>query len=134
MLCIVSFFIASGIAIGFFICYGSVKIDSSLSWRLPFAVSALLALLISIGCATPLVAFSPRWLVMKGRRDEAEAVLDLITGMTIEHVTERRELLEMGASETKSTFMDIFSKGVRGRTFLGAFLNVFQQLTGISHV
>lgn len=124
MLCVCQLFITSGIAVGFFTCYASVKItDSSLSWRLPFAISTFTALVLAIGCLSSKLVYSPRWLMLKGRRLEAEAVLDLIAGTSAEDVEERRELLGSRVDMTEaSKFTDIFSKGVRGRTFLGAFL------------
>lgn len=49
-------------------------------------------------------------------------MLDLITGP--EDEDERRELLAVPPSGDKAGWLDIFDKGVRGRTILGAFLNV----------
>lgn len=66
--------------------------------------------------------YSPRWLCSKGRKEEAEAVFDLITGH--EHAIERADLLAVPATDPSHRWTAMFSKGVRGRTFLGAFLNV----------
>lgn len=61
--------------------------------------------------------------MLHGRKQEAEHVLDLILGP--EHAEERRELLAVPHVQgNKAGLKDIFAKGVRGRTFLGAFLNV----------
>lgn len=75
--------------------------------------------------------YSPRWLLSKGRRDEAEAVLDLLVDQ--KHVEERRELLSVsdGTFSRKGAFLDIWKPGARGRTTLGIFLNVAQQLAGM---
>jgi hypothetical protein len=57
--------------------------------------------------------------MLKGRVTEAEDVLDLIAGT----VEERQEMLAAnGSTEKSGRFRDIFSKGFRGRTLLGAFL------------
>ncbi|KAM0756661.1 general substrate transporter [Meredithblackwellia eburnea MCA 4105] len=119
------------IAAGFFICYGTARIDSSLSWRFPFALSTLLSTLVAIGAN--FLPYSPRWLMLHGRRDEAETVLDLIATDLSE--TERKELLTVPAKTAASLgVFAMFGKGVRGRTALGAFLQMANQLSGIDFV
>lgn len=108
------------IAIGFFVCYGTLRIQSSLAWRIPFAISTFVALVVAIG--VPLLPYSPRWLVTHGRLEDAQSVLTLITGP--EDYEERAELLAVPLSNEKVGWMDMFAKSVRGRTMLGAFLNV----------
>lgn len=108
------------IATGFFVCYGTIQIQSSLAWRIPFGISTFVALVVAIG--VPFLPFSPRWLVSHGRREDAQKVLNLITGPEDEE--EREELLAIPPSNEKAGWGDMFAKGVRGRTMLGAFLNV----------
>ncbi|SCV70731.1 BQ2448_3493 [Microbotryum intermedium] len=119
------------LAIGFFVCYGSIQIQSSLAWRLPMIISTCVGLIAGFGSLW-ILPYSPRWLVSQGRTQEAKAVLDLITEHSDEE--ERKELLSLPPRGDKAGWIDIFSKGVRGRTILGAFLNVFQQLSGIDFV
>lgn len=47
--------------------------NASFSWRFPLAFQVLFPLIILAGCWT--LPYSPRWLLSKGRRDEAQAVL-----------------------------------------------------------
>lgn len=76
----------------------------------------------SVAITAPFLPFSPRWLVTHGRTAEAIAVLDLITGPEDEE--ERKELLAVPPSGSKAGLVDIFRKGVRGRTLLAVHLNV----------
>lgn len=116
--------------------YGAVNIPNSFGWRLPFILQTVTAILLAIGCL--FLPYSPRWLLSKGRFEEAKRVIDKLVAP--DHAEERRELLAIPAAEKgpqKSQFeamMDIWRPGVRGRTILGLALNVFQQLSGIDFV
>ncbi|SGY15415.1 BQ5605_C013g07363 [Microbotryum silenes-dioicae] len=123
-------FLTAALALGFFVCYGTIRVQSSLAWRLPIIISASVAFLTGIASLL-ILPYSPRWLVSQGRKAEAEAVLSLITSGDEE---ERKELLQLPPRGDKAGWIDIFRKGVRGRTLLGAFLNIFQQLSGIDFV
>ncbi|SGY78783.1 BQ5605_C008g04951 [Microbotryum silenes-dioicae] len=94
-------------------------------------VSTCVGLIAGLGSLF-LLPYSPRWLVSQGRTQEAKAVLALITEHSEEE--ERKELLSLPPRGEKAGWIDIFRRGVRGRTILGAFLNVFQQLSGIDFV
>ena len=60
---------ATGILLGYFICYGTVRIKSAASWRLPLAFQSFLVFLFAAVCV-PLPQ-SPRWLTLCGRHKEA---------------------------------------------------------------
>ncbi|GAA5925973.1 uncharacterized protein JCM15063_005174 [Sporobolomyces koalae] len=131
-------FNTGAIAAGFFICYGTVNIRSSFSWRLPFMLQAIISTFVALTC--PLLPYSPRWLLTRGRREEAERVLDYLVDP--KNVEERRELLQSSGGGEKSSirgsqkdaFRAIWREDVRKRTFLGIALNCFQQLSGIDFV
>ncbi len=59
----------TGMALGYFTCYGSIHIDSSFSWRLLFVVQVVVSALLTWSCFVLLE--SPRWLQAQGKRDEA---------------------------------------------------------------
>ncbi len=119
----------AAIAAGFFICYGSTKINSSLSWRLPFALNTLASAALAV--LARMCPYSPRWLMSRGRRDEAAAVLEWLAGDANE--AEKRELLAVPprVESKRAAFLDIWKKDVRGRTTLGVLLNGFTQLSGM---
>jgi len=122
--------ITIGIAAGYFIAYGSSRLDSSLAWRIPFIVEACVAATLLIGMA--FMPFSPRWLVQHGRFQEARDVLSRLR--QADNVDE--ELHSIGGSlEEESaqqpTFSEVFSKRYIRRSLLGIFLMGFQMLCGV---
>ena len=80
------------------------------------------------------VPHSPRWLVLKGRTEEARAVLARITSSDQEADA---ELAEIQASLTNSPAPNmamLFGKGIGFALFLGVMLSIFQQITGINAI
>ncbi|KAI8932244.1 hypothetical protein NX059_011123 [Plenodomus lindquistii] len=66
--------LAAAGAIGAWVGYAAnFSSNLSFAWRFPLALQALPAIIIVIGVW--FIPFSPRWLIMKGRHDEAKAVL-----------------------------------------------------------
>lgn len=123
--------ITIGIAAGYFIAYGSSKLDGSLAWRIPFIVEACVATTLSIGMI--FMPFSPRWLVQHGRFQEARVVLSRLR-QTTENVNEelhsiRGSLEEEGIQQAR--FSEVFSKRYIRRSLLGIFLMGFEMLCGV---
>jgi hypothetical protein len=143
--------ITIGICVGYFVCYGSVDISTSLSWRLPFALQALIAFCFTLSTLL-LLPHSPRWLTLKGRKEEAAALWDKL-GVSSEE-REQDEVVrveskvitsEVGIAELAvdsnpglkvkaRRLIRVFRKDVRKRTALGVFLMGMQQLSGIDGV
>ncbi|KAL3428686.1 general substrate transporter [Aspergillus tetrazonus] len=153
--------ITLGLVVGFFTCYGTARIQSSMSWRTPFLILACLSLLFSAAAFVWLVP-SPRWLTIHGRREEANVVWDLLG---VSHAEREKSEIEqdrgsviqgpvsqevavtnassmdltmatpqVGDKPIKHKLFDIFSKDVRSRTALAVFLMAMQQLSGIDGV
>lgn len=71
----VQLFITFGLVVGFFSCYGTVNVESTLSWRLPFALHCGVGICLTLGACFYL-PHSPRWLSHHDRREEASKVWD----------------------------------------------------------
>ncbi|KAH8691628.1 general substrate transporter [Talaromyces proteolyticus] len=153
-------FITFGLVIGFFTCYGTTKVDSSLSWRLPFILLASLSFVFSTASLLWLTE-SPRWLTLHGNSVEASTTWDLLgVGHAEREKVEAEQMREMivegsgdidGPSSTedvtnvtrvhtrqqprhKGSFRELFAHDVRGRTALALFMMGMQQLSGIDGV
>lgn len=149
--CLLQFFITVGVAAGYFICYGSQALPSNLSWQIPFIVQAFLSAGLAFA-ALLVVPFSPRWLASKGHTREALAVLrqlrmsrshSLSGANHHEDVAIQQELTSIeaalaaaheSAAGRSASFAELFTGRHRRRTWLGIFLMVCQQLSGIDVV
>lgn len=152
----VQLFITLGLVLGFFICYATVRIPSSLSWRLPLALQAGIAFVLVVASYFYLPQ-SPRWLAYKGRRVEASVAWDRLgvsdaerekdllqnpdsaIAATSRHSPSRPR--EVGKSSLRqrvrgdvNVLTAVFRKGARKPMLLGVFLMTMQQLSGIDGV
>jgi MFS family permease len=73
LLVLEEFAIVTGIVIAFWITYGTQYIASEWSWRLPFLLQLIPGFILGVGVF--MLPFSPRWLVSRGRDEEALASL-----------------------------------------------------------
>ncbi|KAF4816062.1 putative metabolite transport protein YwtG [Colletotrichum siamense] len=138
------FAIVTGIVTGYFMCYGTATLGmSSAAWRLPLAVASFLGFLFSGSYF--IVPPSPRWLMAKGRQDEARRVVEKL-GL---NEKEGEEILELSSDDQEhdpnapvsevlrqafAGFREAFSAPYRGRTLFGLFLMGFQQWSGIDGI
>lgn len=133
-----------GIAVGYFLCYGTSRIDSSASWRVPLAFQATLAFTFAACCIR--IPDSPRWLVNQGRNREAvltvarlgipASELDEIAQNSEDDVTEPvvKKSLKESMESTVLEMSKVLAKNVRKRTALGCFMMAMQQFSGIDGV
>ncbi|OBT52662.1 hypothetical protein VE04_07420 [Pseudogymnoascus sp. 24MN13] len=137
------FFISFGLCAGYFVCYGSANILSSLSWRLPFAIQSLVAFIFLV--ITFSLPESPRWLTSMGRKQDAAANWEKLevlaedreaiiedTELTLHHTISRPASVVVKSKI--NTLFAVFSPTAWRRTTLGIFLNAAQQLSGIDGV
>lgn len=133
--CLLQFYVTVGITAGYFIAFGSRNLPGSIAWRVPFIVQAGAALVLTTGMTA--LPFSPRWLVQKGRSDEARVVLRRLRDG--EEKVES-ELVEIQRSRAESqdgasaSFREIVSRRYIKRTMLGVLIMALQQMTGVSNL
>ncbi|KAF2786693.1 general substrate transporter [Melanomma pulvis-pyrius CBS 109.77] len=125
---------AAGVCLGYFTCYGTVQLSSSLSWRLPFILQSVFALLLASFCV--FLPTSPRWLVLHGQRARA---LKEIDRLNISHVEAEKDILNVqhehsAEVSTLDGFLMIFRRNYRARTVLALFVLGMVQLCGIDGV
>ncbi|KAF6809554.1 MFS sugar transporter [Colletotrichum sojae] len=131
------FLLTVGLVLGYFICYATGRIeDSSASWRVPLAIQSALALIFAT--TVVFVPPSPRWLLSKGREDEAKTIM---TKLGFSESEQAETLSQTAPLETRqnvramlSDFRTALSPPYRSRTLFGIFLMTSQQLSGINGV
>ncbi|KAF2104244.1 general substrate transporter [Rhizodiscina lignyota] len=124
---------SSAICFGYFTCYGSVKIHGSMAWRLPFIIMASAAMLLVIVCY--ILPQSPRWLMARGRREEAERELQKLGVSRAE--AEKDILSQVQAAPSLSLWGSlalIFRRPYRRMTGMALFVLGMVQLCGIDGV
>jgi hypothetical protein len=126
--------------LGYFVCFGSVKIPSSLSWRLPLILQCITGTIFFLSCL--FIPHSPRWLQHVGReRDAAEAWAKLgYSPSEAEKEQEASARVEQGEGRVRRANVVVrkekwwevgralWDRNVRGRTALGCFLMAMQQV------
>lgn len=123
--------ITVGIALGYFVAYASSRIGGELAWRTPFILEASMAAVFVSGMA--FMPYSPRWLIQRGRIDEARAVLQKLRASS--ELVEDELCLIKGSLEEQSqedaSYREIFQKRYIRRSILGVFLMSSQMLCGV---
>ncbi|KAH7103079.1 general substrate transporter [Auriculariales sp. MPI-PUGE-AT-0066] len=108
LVAIPQFMVNLGICAGYFTMYGSSRLDSPFSWRIPFIVMAGTGAILAFGSL--FLPESPRWLIMHGKRDKAMRSL---------------ERLDFAPAEAEK---DIFQAADRENTRAGPSMGVIEAL------
>ncbi|CAD6578301.1 MAG: hypothetical protein TREMPRED_002150 [Tremellales sp. Tagirdzhanova-0007] len=139
---------------GYFVCYGTIHIDSSWSWRTVTVIQTAIALLFTLAMLTALVPESPRWLLLHTQRhDEA---FRIVHAFALDPMSAQVEYLELNAHITRekhynatlpktgkrgwlrytglAAVRECFKQESRGRVILGLIYNLMLALTGIDAV
>jgi sugar porter (SP) family MFS transporter len=100
------------------------------NWRWMFALAVVPGAALAIGMY--FMPFSPRWLIEKGREDDARAVLERYRMEDDDIDGEIQEIKDVAEQEVP--LRDLVSKGLRRMMVVGIALAVFQQIVGINTV
>ncbi|KAL9082360.1 MAG: hypothetical protein Q9159_006490 [Coniocarpon cinnabarinum] len=130
--------ITAGVMISYWIDFGFYFIgEQSVAWRFPLAFQIFFALIIV--CVVLGLPESPRWLILKGREDEALEVLEALNNTSRddkyiqnEFTSIKETVLEM----SRGSFRDLFTMHPESRhlhrTVLAYVNQMFQQISGVS--
>ncbi|XP_037439936.1 polyol transporter 5-like isoform X1 [Triticum dicoccoides] len=129
-------FINTGVMLSYVSNFAFSALPAHLAWRLMFAAGVVPTVFLAAGVLT--MPESPRWLAMKGRLDEAKAVLDR-TSDTLADAEQRlleiEEVVDAGSNGGGSTWNEVATKaGVRRVLATVLALQFFQQASGIDSV
>lgn len=131
---------------GFFTAYGTVNVQGSIAWRLPFIIQACVSSIFGVGCL--FLPHSPRWLHHVGRDADAIAAaralgIPAVQSINVndpavearkdDSVPARLEIAEAPTLAVKKSWVqaagELFAKDARRATFLGCFLSGMQQVS-----
>ncbi len=128
--------IVLGISIAYFSNYyfQQTIADADLKWRVMLGVEAVPALLYLL--LLFLVPRSPRWLMQKGKHEEAMIVLKRIQGpdRSLTVYNEIDNSLKEELNKDKARWSDVFSKRMKLVLIIGFGIAFFQQITGINAI
>ena len=130
---------------------GGCNGQTALAWRLPLCLQCIPAVILFVGSF--FMPFSPRWLMSKGREEEARQTIARLHGLPVTDPIIETEWLEIKASVmfdertakelhpnargitlTLAKVSMLFSnKGLFKRLALGCILMFFQQFTGMCY-
>ena len=121
--------IVSGILIAFISNYALAELLHG-NWRWMFGLGAIPAVALCVSLVW--IPESPRWLVQRGYRDRARAVLQKISPeIAVESALEE---ISKALSEETGTYRDLLSRSLRKPLVLSIMLAIIQQVTGINTV
>ena len=138
--------IVLGITVAFFTNYLILQLaDSSAGWaqslgfaenqwRWMLGLETLPAVLYFIGLF--FVPQSPRWLLMKGRQDEALPIMQMAVGnvAAMQELSEIQKSMVKDQAQEKASIRELFAPALKLVLTIGIVVGVLQQITGINSV
>jgi SP family galactose:H+ symporter-like MFS transporter len=119
--------LTSGIVISYLIDYAFADAQA---WRWMFALAVVPAAAFGIGLF--FIPESPRWLVGRGRMDNARTVLQKIRAP--DQVDAELKEIQKSAQQQKASWAEVLKPALRPAMIVGVGLAVAQQITGINTV
>ena len=138
--------IVLGISVAFFTNYMILQLGKSdsdwalsmmfsqWSWRWMLGLELLPAILYFIGLF--FVPRSPRWLLMKGKIEEAKTVMQRAIGKdnADKELENINAAINQDSKKEKAAFKELFAKSMKFVLLIGIVISVLQQITGINSV
>lgn len=134
---LISFFslmVFFGQIVGYFVTFGTSYLTTDWSWRAPWLLQLLVCAIFAVSVVP--FPYSPRWLIDKGRHEEALQSLVFLRELPADHPIVRDEYeeiraeLEFERSLGKRTYAELFAPGNRKRFAATAFIGVASAMTG----
>ncbi|KAF7724349.1 hypothetical protein EC973_001137 [Apophysomyces ossiformis] len=131
--------ITAGLMVAFWVGAGTEHIEGQASWRIPLGIQIAPAIVLFFGAL--FLPYSPRWLVSKGRNEEALEVLaklhakgDKTAPYVLEEYNDIVQQVELEHQVAVTSYLELFKGSIRRRLILGVLIQIFQQFTGINSI
>ncbi|KIX07346.1 uncharacterized protein Z518_01999 [Rhinocladiella mackenziei CBS 650.93] len=127
----VQFQINFSIMIAAIVNFGVSHVHSSIQWRITVMIQLLMPTLIAL--SYPFAVESPRWLIGRGRKEEAVRSLGLLRKKDVPVELLEQEvtfLSTLSNNEGKGSWKEVFTGINRRRTAIACFVMFGQQITG----
>ncbi|RCI06295.1 hypothetical protein CU098_002620 [Rhizopus stolonifer] len=123
-----------GQVVGYFVTFGTSYVASDWSWRGPWLLHIIICII--VGITVTFLPYSPRWLIDKGRNEEAKAVLSELHQVPVTHsivVNEYNDIfneIEFERSLGNRTYIELFQGHNLKRTLIAFFISISTSFTG----